>query len=192
MILIVTVKDDLHALTVKGALLKKGYTDCHILECDQIAVNHSIHFNINHTVATGLLYLPNKVVIDVEAIKIIWWRRVRADQQIEGSIADNHQIKLINNDCRGALAGVLEANFTGKWVSNPGATDKASNKIYQLSIAKKHGFTIPDTLISQSKNEVKIFAEKLDGQVIVKPVVGAAGPLMFTEFIGNVDRFENM
>jgi len=77
-----------------------------------------------------------------------------------------------------------------KWLSDPVATDKASNKIYQLSVAKQCGFRIPQTLVSQSKEEVEAFIEKLNGNVIVKPVVGTAGPLMYTERVGDISRFD--
>lgn len=88
----------------------------------------------------------------------------------------------MNNDCRGALAGVLAAEFQGQWISTPDATDRAADKLYQLAVAKKAGFRVPRTLVSQSREEVIAFTQQV-GRTIVKPVVGARGPLMFTQYI---------
>jgi glutathione synthase/RimK-type ligase-like ATP-grasp enzyme len=183
MILIITIKDDIHAITIQNELKEKGYPECYIVECDRLSASHGIFCRngIDNNEAT--IMLADGRNIDIAMADLIWWRRVRADQQLPETITDEHQVKLINNDCRGALAGILEANFTGKWISSPAATDKASNKIYQLAVAKKCGFRIPETLISQSQDEVQEFILQQKGKVIVKPVVGAAGPLMFTAFI---------
>src|SRR5713226_5766158 len=132
MILIVSVKGDLHAATIRRVLAeKRGFTDCHILECDQIAIDHRLSWHSSKDRERGLLLLPCGKEIDVEALSVIWWRRVRADQELADR-TDEHEISLINNDCRGALGGLLQACFHGTWLSKPAATDKAANKIYQL------------------------------------------------------------
>src|SRR5262249_34906187 len=43
-------------------------------------------------------------------------------------------------------------------------------------------FRVPRTLVSQSRTEVMDFIDEV-GRCIVKPVLGANGPLMFTQFI---------
>ena len=191
MILIITIKGDLHAMRIQHCLLEKGYKDCHILECDRIATDHSLYWLQSLHDKGARIRLGNGTTVSVSEVELIWWRRVRADQQIEEQFSDIHQLRLIHNDCRGALGGILEASFRGTWLSDPSATDRASNKIYQLSIAHQCGFRITDTLISQSREEVKAFSESHPGGVIVKPVVGTAGPLMYTEFVGDTSRFED-
>jgi len=191
MILIVSIKDDLHAVTICNVLKKKGYKNCFILACDYIHSDYKINWHLDKIRQSAKLTFQNGDVIDIGEIKLIWWRRVRADQQLPNSITDTHQIKLINNDCRGALGGMLDANFRGKWLSKPEATDRASNKLYQLALAKEYGFRVPETLVSQTKEEVIEFTKKFNGKVIVKPVIGAAGPLMFTEFIGDPQRLDS-
>ena len=120
---------------------------------------------------------------------LIWWRRVRANQKIGVTQFDEHTSNLINNDCRGTVAGLLESNFNGKWISRPEATDKASNKIYQLQVAQQCGFRVPETLISQNRQEVIDFKRRLNKQIIVKPVVGASGPLIFTQFMEHPEAY---
>lgn len=188
MILIITIKDDIHAITIRNTLKSKGYDDCHIIECDQLTTTNRVMWKNNSIDEQACLFTSEGACIDISKASLVWWRRVRADQQLAAEMENEHQVKLINNDCRGSLGGMLESAFRGKWISSPSATNKAANKIYQLSIARKCGFRIPDTLISQSQDEVQEFIDGQKGKVIVKPVVGAAGPLMFTTFIDDARK----
>jgi glutathione synthase/RimK-type ligase-like ATP-grasp enzyme len=80
------------------------------------------------------------------------------------------------------MRGVLETAFRGVWISDPAATERASNKILQLNAADRAGFRIPATLVSQSPSVVRQFFVQY-GPVIYKPVAGARGPLLFTRFL---------
>jgi hypothetical protein len=154
-----------------------------------MATRNSICWSIEQTALRGELIVGGSKRVNVEEADVIWWRRVRVDQELTG-YDDDRQRSLINNDCRGALAGTLGSCFTGRWVSSPDATDRASDKLYQLAVASSAGMRVPQTLVSQSADEVTDFAERLRGQVIVKPVVGVAGPLMFTQFLGDPRRLD--
>ena len=125
------------------------------------------------------------------AVEVVWWRRVRADQRLDRPVADEVHARLINNDCRGAINGILQTFFRGVWISTPEATDRASDKIYQLAVARENGFRIPDTLISKSQVDVASFCKGHHGGVIVKPIVGAAGPLLPTQLVGDVSDSTN-
>lgn len=190
MILIVSIQDDLHAMAVQRRLAERGYKDCFILECDRISSSHSLRWLSDPCPSNGCIRLEDGTTIEVSSIDVIWWRRVRADQESLDPTLGNHEFDLINNDCRGALAGILNASFQGTWVSSPTSTDLAADKIYQLSVAEKCGFRIPRTLVSQSISDVKEFAQNLNDRMIVKPVVGAAGPLIFTQFLDKPDELD--
>ena len=190
MILIITIKDDLHALSVHRTLANRGYNKCHVFECDRISAEHFVHWMATSEEQVGYLRTGSGTEIDVGQIELIWWRRINANQDFDSPVDDSQHLKLINNECRGALNGVLSACFKGKWISDPQSTDRACDKVYQLAIARQLGFRIPETLISQSLDEVKLFCDRLNGRVIVKPVVGVAGPLLFTQFVGDPTRLD--
>jgi hypothetical protein len=187
LILIISVKDDFHALVVQRVLAGRGYTCCHILECDRIFADHRISWSASRERTSGILQVGDTKV-DVADVSVIWWRRVRADQQLDKNTAVSPSLSLINHDCRGALSGVLEADFAGTWVSSPAATERASNKVYQLAVARSCGFRIPETLVSQSLSEVRHFTERHNGNVIVKAVVGTKDALLATQFLGDPTR----
>jgi len=116
-------------------------------------------------------------------VAVIWWRRIRADQQAATAVPmSDHQRDIVNNDCRGALAGILASEFAGDWISPPGATDRAADKVFQLTVARQCGFRVPRTLVTQSRKDVIAFAQE-EKRIVVKPVVGAKGPLLFTQFL---------
>ena len=190
MILIVTIEHDLHALAVQDAVQKRGYEQCHLIECDRIAERYQLRARFNAQATAATIKLPTGVTVDIADAKVIWWRRVRADQKLDRLVGDDVYVRIINNDCRGALNGILQTCFRGIWISAPEATDRASDKIYQLAVARENGFRIPDTLISKSQVDVASFCEHHPGGVIVKPIVGAAGPLLPTQFVGDVSRFD--
>jgi hypothetical protein len=180
LILIITIQDDIHALAVQRALHQRGYENCHILECDLISGRSALDWQSWNGRSPSIVTSEGRRVT-LDEVTVIWWRRVRADQSAVRA-RDTHERELVNNDCRGALAGVLAAGFTGEWISRPDATDRAADKIYQLSVAADAGFRVPRTLVTQSRDEVVAFAEQ-EKRIIVKPVVGARGPLIFTQFL---------
>jgi hypothetical protein len=111
-----------------------------------------------------------KVAID--ALNLIWWRRVKHLPQIPPDISDSSFIQLITNDSRAALLGALLNEFTGVWVSKPFATRRAENKLIQLRTAEAAGFRVPRTLVSADPAEILRFCETLSNRVIVKAVSG--------------------
>jgi glutathione synthase/RimK-type ligase-like ATP-grasp enzyme len=151
----------------------------HIVDGDQIGGRPSLSWSPG---AGRAIVVSNEgCEVSLADVDLVWWRRANATQEISQRVQDLHQRDLINNDCRGTLSGMLASNFHGEWVSTPAATTRASDKLYQLTVASSEGLAVPATLVSQSRDEVLAFAERV-GRIIVKPVVGAAGPLMFTQF----------
>jgi glutathione synthase/RimK-type ligase-like ATP-grasp enzyme len=180
--LIVSEADDLHALAVQSAVRQRGLF-CNIIESNQLSGRESINYHVNNVQTAAMVRTSDGQLQDVNQVDAIWWRRFKSDQMIDISCLTADQVSLINNDCIGAIYGILNNSFQGKWLSNPCATDLASNKLNQLSAAVEAGFTIPDTLISQSPQVVREFSSKYERGVIVKPVVGTKGPLLFTQMI---------
>lgn len=54
------------------------------------------------------------------------------------------------------------------WVSNPDIIRVANRKPYQLSVAAKLGFKVPETLITNSPEEGKRFFDSIGGDITVK------------------------
>ena len=115
--------------------------------------------------------------------RVLWLRRPRANQTINSNLYDGDALDLINNDCRMGLTGTLATAFKGKWISSPEATAKGSDKIFQLGAARSCGFRVPDTLVTQQRQEVIDFYESHRGKIVVKTLAGAQGPFLLTRFL---------
>ena len=173
------MSNDLHALSVQAALRRRSIK-CAILESDRIAGGEVISTSIGQT-SRAFCATADGQTIPVSEISLVWWRRPKAPQQVDAEALTADQISLINNDSYASLVGMFGNAFRGKWISSPSATEYASNKPIQLAAAQSAGFRIPDSLITQSPSEVENFYLKHDSQVIVKPVAGTPGPLLFTQ-----------
>jgi hypothetical protein len=183
MILIVTIDDDLHGLAVQACLRRRG-VECHILASDTIVGTDCLSIFIGTSKDYALIKTTEGIELDVSNVSLIWLRRPKALQKADltGVLEESHR-NLINNDTSGSISGILESAFNGKWISHPRYTERASNKIIQLTAAKRVGLTIPATLVSQIPRDVLRFYSDSAKQVIVKPIVGTPGPLLFTQML---------
>lgn len=180
--LIVTQADDLHGLAVQAAVRQRGFA-CHIVESDQLSGRESINFAIGVERGVALLRTSDGELLDISSVDTIWWRRFKTNQQLDPADLTDAHCSLINNDCIGALVGSIQNTFTGRWISSPRATDYASNKLNQLVAAHRCGLRIPDTVVTQSPSGVREFCRRHGNGVIVKPVAGTPGPLLFTQLV---------
>lgn len=190
MILAVSHRDDLHALAVQHAVRSRGSQDLHIVESDNVSgrrgVSWSSHRDEEAGTPAATLLTSEGISVPVEEAASLWWRRPKADQEITAHAGNAHERSLVNNDCRGALGGILAASFRGQWISLPEATDRAADKVYQLSVAREAGFRVPRSLVSQSREDVIAFTRSVE-RTIVKPVVGARGPALYTRWLDAPD-----
>jgi hypothetical protein len=189
MILIVTATNDLHAIAIRDKARELGYSEIHIFECDRIAQRFALSYRVDRNGMTDRLVVSDGKEISVSDVKIIWLRRMRSDQFLTFPIKDVAARDIINNDCRGGFLGFLSVKYKGKWISNPQASIRASDKIYQLSIAEKNGFLIPKTLITQSYDDLMDFYEECNSGIIVKTIVGANEPFLQTVPIDDPSKF---
>jgi glutathione synthase/RimK-type ligase-like ATP-grasp enzyme len=184
-IAIVTVENDLHAYAIAHELRYKHHIRTYIIEVERLNTSYQFVWNLNDAVKTGSCIMPSSEILDLSSIGLIWWRRLRTSQQLDNQY-DPVQIDLINNDWKGSVRGILETLHKGVWVSTPWATERASNKLWQLQVAQRRGFRVPETLVSNNPQSVKEFVDKYEKRgVIVKPVIGTKQALLFTQKVNS-------
>lgn len=99
-------------------------------------------------------------------INSIWFRRTKLP--IINDLPLNEKVYILNEI--DSLINNLFCIINGKWISNPFSVYKAENKLFQLKIAKEIGFKIPDTIVTSSKEDLKTFYKKHNGNIIIKPL----------------------
>jgi hypothetical protein len=183
-VLVLSLKDDLHAHIVRHELQAKGI-DCHYLAVDALAGCSSISWHDDGRVK---LWTDGRSV-DLAEVDVIWWRRSSTIQKSAPEL-DEIQLDVINRDWRAALRGALIAQFEGSWVSHPDYTDKASLKAYQLRLASAVGLRVPKTLISNRDEDVRRFIDDMNGS-IVKNVSGTLKTALFASSIDETTCLSN-
>jgi glutathione synthase/RimK-type ligase-like ATP-grasp enzyme len=100
-------------------------------------------------------------------ISAVWFRRVKAPELPVGTtpyVADYVAGELL------ALLQNLYLLLDCKWISHPTYIYQAENKLYQLKVAGKLGFTLPETLVTNERPVLADFYRTHNGEVIVKPL----------------------
>lgn len=105
--------------------------------------------------------------MDFLIFKAVWFRRVKVPIVAFDSIEEND---FYNKDLQSFFGNLWNTLSTDKWLSNPNAIYKAENKILQLSVARRIGFTIPNTIISTDSKIIQTFCLENKQRIIIKPI----------------------
>ena len=181
-IAIVTVSGDIHAHVIRHKLRSQSEAECLIVEVDRLSTNHPVSWQFSDVDPEAYIVVDG-IQVRLSEIDLVWWRRSRSTQALSSTYPED-QKRLIDNDCQSAFVGAFITGFGGKWVSHPWSTERAGNKLFQLSVAEREGFNIPRTLVSQNPDEVRAFCDSNRNGTIAKAVAGGGKDVfLFTEFI---------
>lgn len=198
MIVIVGSPDEIHCRYIKEMLTERG-VECLIIDAKSFPESQQICIKGNE------ISLP----CELKNTKSVYVRNIYSSpiifgEQIDKEMAENWYATLNAFAEKGtflkAMLLILENN--GAKVINPARADITTIKPFQLSLMKKNGIPIPDTIITNSSDEVIEFAKKYE-KIIYKPLTAGAtvrllekkdlteerlsllrnSPVMFQEFI---------
>lgn len=115
--------------------------------------------------------------IELSAIQAVWYRRTEAFDLSD--IEDKSYRKFAAAECRHFMRELWFSLAHARWVSPPDAIYCASVKLEQLHRAKRHGFRVPRTLVTNDPAAVVKFIVEI-GQpeyVIYKPHTSLIVPI---------------
>jgi hypothetical protein len=170
---IVTLAGDLHAYVIRQRMLDHG-VDVAIVAVDRLAAAGGITW---HNEGDHRVTLPTEEGgrVDVGALDLVWWRRAHGRPTVPDDVTDPAMRKLVVKDNRSAIRGLFLSSFHGTWLSDPYATERAQNKLLQLTVAREVGLTVPRTLVSSDPDSIRAFARAQGGSVIAKTLTGLLG-----------------
>lgn len=182
-LLVTTSYDDAAALVETE--IKKAGMEAFRLNTDRFPTEAKVSFSPHGEVVFSY---DQKTVADSQ-IYSVWYRR-HATPTWPAQIEAGHR-EFCERECRAFLSGVLSSLTTERWLSAPTAIHKAEQKPYQLAIAQKVGFQIPETLVTNDPSKVPAFAENRN--LIAKAV--RSGYIATSEgnqaiFTSEVDRLD--
>ena len=182
-ILILGNSQDDHALHLYQSLTKKG-VKVNFLDTYLFPTKLHLSFNINAN--QGSICFPDEQQIDWEQIHSIFWRnfnRVGIPQ-----LEDSRQQMLAFNDSISALQSMIKGCPT-HWVNSWDAYEFHRHKPLQLKKVHSLGVKIPQTLITNSPQEVRNFVQQQE-KVIFKPVYGGATTKPLTAELLDAERLK--
>ncbi|WP_200979840.1 hypothetical protein [Echinicola sp. 20G] len=187
MILIITHKRDFTVDFVINNLNKEGIPYKR-LNCEDI-LEYPWSISIKDTFNTSML--------GEKSFRSVWFRRTMLPDLNHLPLEDRNYVLKETEYFLDNLFSILDV----KWVSIPYKVYHAENKLLQLKTAAALGFLLPDTLVTNQKNELTSFYKKHQGNIIVKPLGvtrsqnGNNSFLLFTnmvpeEMISNIKEYD--
>jgi glutathione synthase/RimK-type ligase-like ATP-grasp enzyme len=165
-VLILTNKLDIEADLVGIGLLRRGidYTRLNIddILTQQIRLTYSLdnEYNSRIELTTGV------ETQDIKKLKVVWLRHFDTDEvNFDGKELTNVFSLQQWNHALHTLQNNLAAC---QWIDKPDAILTAGNRWKQLSIAKRMGFHIPATLITNDPMAARKFYTEHDGDIVLK------------------------
>lgn len=156
MILIITHKQDYTVDFVVNKFNKKGIQYKRLNCEDLISTNYCFDFDNEKTFSYD----------GVRNFHSVWFRRTKFPEIDNLKQEEKHYI-LTEYD---SLLKNIFVSIEARWLSEPKNVYNAENKTLQLKLAKKIGFNIPQTLVTNDKQKIKEFYLKNDSDIIIKPL----------------------
>jgi glutathione synthase/RimK-type ligase-like ATP-grasp enzyme len=167
-VLVITDYDDVHADAVIEAM-NLQQVPVYRLNTSDFAIAGRITMEVSGSTRAnpilGEVSNPLKKLC-LEDVHSVWYRRP-GQIGLNPAIAPNAQ-PYAQEQFRLALQYLQDA-LPAKWVNHPAANRRADNKILQLTTARRLGFVIPDTVLTNSPSHLEGFrADHAQHEIIIK------------------------
>ena len=167
MIFVITNKGDITTDFIVSKLNKAG-EDYFRLNTEDIGSRYFVNLDLGNE-QYSVLDSYNGQRVDLATISSIYYRRPMLPT-IQDSTWSAGEKYLALTECQAILDGLYRLLDDRYWISRPQAIREAENKIYQIDLAKKMGFTVPDSIITTEAARARTFFLRNEGNCIIKPV----------------------
>lgn len=117
----------------------------------------------------------------VEPETTVWWRR---PGWFDSEVLGPEELELARDEAAVMLPGALEAVGV-RWVDCPWRTARARNRLVQLSLARRLGIDIPETLVTNSSSAASRFMAS--GAAVAKAISTGPGLAPFVDRVDLAD-----
>lgn len=107
--------------------------------------------------------------IDLREFSAVYFRRPKLPQ-VDIDVLSQEENLFLRKETYYVLEGVYKLLRGLYWVSPIHAIREAENKIYQLSLARRIGFIVPNSIITNIYEDAIDFYNKNDADCIIKPI----------------------
>ncbi len=152
-----TIDRVIQAILNRGAQPFRLDTDKFPLEVQLSA--HLSKFGNTHT----LKYSDNSITS--QQVQAVWMRRIWRPKL--NKLAPEFEAAC-TRESLATLEGFWDSLKHAHWVDDLQKINTAENKLYQLRIAQEVGFTIPETIVTNTPEQAQQFFHKLKGKMVAK------------------------
>jgi glutathione synthase/RimK-type ligase-like ATP-grasp enzyme len=163
MILIIAPHNDIHARSVATDIESAG-AEAVILDMDEFGTGALLSHSIG-IVESGAVTTNAGRRIAVEEVGSIWARRVGWPRP-SPAVRDPEDRNFVVREWDAAIDGLFAS--AGVELVSPVWAQNAAVKPLQLSLAQRAGLRVPDTLVSNSREDVERFVDAHRGRVVHK------------------------
>jgi len=135
------------------------------LNTDQLAAKAELLYKYN----VFSLFVDHRI-LKLDNVASVWYRRPQSlKPRNELPFVEGEQAHTIS-EWNAAIEGFLAHIPTDLWINHPANNASALSKLEQLSRANNIGLASPNTLVTQSFEEIMQFWKECKGDLIVKPI----------------------
>lgn len=157
MILVISSERDSHASTVRDALARIGALAT-LLDLSRFPERMQLSINYRHPDPSDhRLTVDGDAELRLADCGVVWWRRPQSFQ-VHPEITDPAYQAFALSEAQEAFTG-LWLSLDAFWVNHPTRDQVAAHKVYQLKIAHEVGLETPVTLVTNSPDDARAFAE---------------------------------
>jgi glutathione synthase/RimK-type ligase-like ATP-grasp enzyme len=172
--LIYAIKNDVHAAAVAWSLGQRGSTVDLFFSADFPSRAASTIKISNHAGSATVIHLAHESDLSKQPYDAIWYRRLAGP--VASSVAHSADVPFLLQESDAFLTGlraiVDKANPHAFKVNSLAAREAARSKILQLQMACECGWLVPETIVSNDRNELKKFVLNAQSSCIAKPLTG--------------------
>lgn len=112
------------------------------------------------------IYETAQATYDLSGLRSVWYRRPERPVLSTDTELTDGEADYIADQWAGVIDGL--AMLPCRWMNSPHAGARAESKILQLRRAKAIGLRIPETLVTNSRDEALEFIKNVEGTSVVK------------------------
>lgn len=182
-ILIVTNTADLHADLVAERIAQRD-APAFRLNLDEFPARYELDIRLARGVWGGVLhYLPTGDALDIARIGAVWTRKT-AEFAFASPDLGPQERAYAGKEMEHTLFGLLYG-LDCFWMSHPAALRGAMWKGEQLARAAKHGFDVPESVVTNRVDSARAFHAAADGDIVFKTL---ASPFLGADSVEPEDR----
>jgi glutathione synthase/RimK-type ligase-like ATP-grasp enzyme len=167
--LIATAANDIHAIIVAQALKQLGH-ECFRWVTSDYPTVQSCTVTYSAGTRINIEGVGVELSVDLAASELIFWnRRVIKEHFVSAELCDADRI-IAATQSKTFIQGILPFFEYGcVCINKIQAATKAESKPFQLMMAKRAGFQIPETVITNNSSVIREFVERDGMKLLAKP-----------------------